>query len=78
MRKTWNAIRFLFVPALAIYCVAGCASHDHHSVRTYDYREDDDSQSRGDRAPRSELNSEYQMVSPGEMASPGRPVVDPR
>ena len=57
---------------------AGCATHDHRSVQTYDYREDDDSQSRSDRAPRNELNSEYQMVSPGEMQSPGKPVVQPR
>jgi hypothetical protein len=40
-------------------------------VQTYEYREDDHRQPQS-RAEPAELNSEYQMVSPGEM------VVEPR
>jgi len=67
--------------ALTIVASGACASHDHKSVRTYDYREDDDAQrpSQSDpRAGRSEPSSEYQMVSPGEMTPTGKPVVNPR
>jgi hypothetical protein len=52
----------------ALVGLAGCETSSHKSVRTYDYR--DEAQAPEQR-PQEELNSEYQMVSPGEM------VVDP-
>lgn len=79
MRNILNTTRLLLAGALALVASGACASHSHKSVRTYDYREDDGSDERTDRAQQpSELTSEYQMVSPGEMQSPGKPVVDPR
>ena len=52
--------------------VAGCETSSHKSVRTYDYNDEGRTPKRADARENDELNSEYQMVSPGEM------VVEPR
>ena len=69
MRRTWRPIFCWFVGAVALIGAAGCETSSHKSLRTYDYND----QGRApEQKPKEELNSEYQMVSPGEM------VVDPR
>jgi hypothetical protein len=55
--------------ACALSCHAGCASSSHSSVRIYEYSEEAPEQSGND-----ELDSEYQMQSPGEMVAPGEMV----
>jgi len=55
--------------AVSLIGAAACETSSHKSVRTYDYND----QGRApERKPDEGLNSEYQMVSPGEM------VVDPK
>ena len=63
MRKPEHALCML-VGAVALMGATACETSSHKSVRTYDYNDEG-------RAPEQkrneELNSEYQMVSPGEM-----------
>ena len=54
----------------AVLGVTGCETSSHKSVRTYDYH--DEAQAPEQR-PQEERDSEYHMVSPGEMVvDPGR------
>lgn len=68
MRKPEQALCML-VGAIALIGAVGCETSSHKSVRTYDYN---DQGRAAEQKPEEELNSEYQMVSPGEM------VVEPR
>ena len=52
----------------------GCETSSHKSVRTYEYSDDGRAPAQ---APEQELDSDYQMQSPGQMVSPGTMVVDP-
>ena len=64
MRKTPRYALCWLTGAAALIGAAGCETSSHKSVRTYDYND----QGRApQRQPDEELNSEYQMVSPGEM-----------
>jgi len=64
MRRTWRNLPCLLTGAAALIGAAGCETSSHKSVRTYDYND----QGRApQRQPDEELNSEYQMVAPGEM-----------
>lgn len=72
MRQSFNGAKVLVAAGMTILACGACASHSHKSVRTYDYSEEDDRQPQAQSEKPSELNSEYQMVSPGEM------VVEPR
>ncbi len=51
-----NRLKIMRVrPVLAVLTIlmsGACASHDHKSVRTYDYREDDDAQRPSQSDPR--------------------------
>lgn len=69
MRKTWRQAFCLLIGAASLIGAAGCETSSHKSVRTYDYN---DQGQAAEQKPEKELNSEYQMVSPGEM------VVEPR
>lgn len=70
MRTALRQTLCLITGAAALVGTAGCETSSHKSVRTYDYND----QGRADeKKPQEELNSEYQMVSPGEMVvDPGR------
>ena len=69
MRRIWRHLFCLLSGAAALIGTAGCETSSHKSVRTYDYND----QGRvPQQQPDEELNSEYQMVSPGEM------VVEPK
>ncbi len=59
----------LLTGAAALIGVAGCETSSHKSVRTYDYNDQGRPTERANEA--EEQDSEYHMVSPGEM------VVDP-
>jgi len=52
---------------------AGCQSSSHTSVRYHEREERPGVRPTAD----DDLNSEYQMQSPGEMVSPGEMIVDP-
>lgn len=68
MRTALRHTLCLLMGAVALMGAAACETSSHKSVRTYDYSD----QGRApEQKPQEELNSEYQMVSPGEM------VVDP-
>ena len=67
MRNWTRLCVCLFVAASLIGMSAGCASSSHKSVRVYEY---DDEPPR-DRQVDDQLDSEYKMVSPGEMVGPG-------
>ena len=69
MRRTWRHSLCLLTGAAALIGAVCCETSSHKSVRTYDYS---DQGQAPERQPDKELNSEYQMVSPGEM------VVEPR
>jgi len=70
MRRTWRHSLCLLAGAAALIGAAGCETSSHKSVRTYDYN---DQGQAPEQKPDKELNSEYQMVSPGEMVvDPGR------
>ena len=59
----------------------GCKSSSHKSVRTYDYSDDPRDARRVQQPIETEREIEsgdYEMVAPGEMVPPGKPVVDPR
>ncbi len=68
MRNSWRHSLCLLTGVATLIGAAGCETSSHKSVRTYDYN---DQGREPERKPNEELNSEYQMVSPGEM------VVDP-
>jgi len=70
MRTGLRYTLWLVTSAAALIAAAGCETSSHKSVRTYDYND----QGRApENKPQEELNSEYQMVSPGEMVvDPGR------
>ena len=70
MRRTWRHALCWLTGAVALIGAVGCETSSHKSVRTYDYND----QGRApEQKPNEELNSEYQMVSPGEMVvDPGR------
>ena len=68
MRGTWRVALFLLMGAAVLIGAAACETSSHKSVRTYSYNDDG---KEPEKKPQEELNSEYQMVSPGEM------VVDP-
>ncbi len=50
----------------------GCKSSSHKSVRTYEYNNEPKQPDPHARQRSDELDSEYKMVSPGEMQSPGQ------
>jgi len=58
--------------AAVLIGAAACETSSHKSVRTYDYNDEGRPVDRTGAREKQELNSEYQMVSPGEM------VVEPR
>ena len=64
MRKTARYALCWLMSAAALFGAVGCETSSHKSVRTYDYNDQGRVQ---ERQPDEELNSEYQMVSPGEM-----------
>ena len=57
--------------SVLMLCVAalpvGCARHSHKSVSTYEYNNEPARAEPVDRQETNELDSEYKMVSPGEM-----------
>ena len=68
MRTALRLSLCLLMGAAALIGAAACESSSHKSVRTYDYND----QGRvPEQKAKEELDSEYRMVSPGEM------VVDP-
>ena len=68
MRIALRHSLYLLMGAAALIGAAACETSSHKSVRTYDYND----QGRApEQKPKEELDSEYKMVSPGEM------VVDP-
>ena len=68
MRTALRHTLCLLMGAVALVGAAACESSSHKSLRTYSYNDDG---KEPEKKPQEELNSEYQMVSPGEM------VVDP-
>jgi len=61
--------------------LAGCETSSHRSVRTYEYSNEPprarQTDPDPDPAPDRPSEGDWEMVSPGEMASPGQMVVDP-
>ncbi len=70
MRTAIRRFACISTAAAALISAAACETSSQKSVRTYDYND----QGRAtEKKPQEELNSEYQMVSPGEMVvDPGR------
>lgn len=58
--------------AAGLLTVVGCKSSSHKSVRTYEYNNEPQQPDPHARQQSNELDSEYKMVSPGEMQSPGQ------
>lgn len=69
MRTALKHTLCMVAGAIALIGATACETSSHKSVRTYDYN---DQGQAPEQKPREELDSEYQMVSPGEM------VVEPR
>ncbi len=67
MRRYLNALAC----GIAAMCLfggsPGCKTSSHTSVRTYEYNDEP----QRDRQKDDQLDSEYKMVSPGEMTGPG-------
>ncbi len=57
------------VVAISLLLLSGCETTTHRSTRMYEYGEEPPA-----RAVNDEPATEYQMESPGEMASPGEMV----
>lgn len=69
MRTTLRQTLCLLMGAVALMGATACETSSHKSLRTYEYND----QGRApEQKPKEELDSEYKMVSPGEM------VVEPR
>lgn len=67
MRRYLNAIAFAIAALCLVVGSPGCESSSHSSVRTYEYSDEP----QRDRQQDDQLDSEYKMVSPGEMTGPG-------
>ena len=71
MRNVQKLLACTMLALTALVGVAGCETSSHKSVRTYDYRDEGRPVQRENEA--EEQDSEYHMVSPGEMVvDPGR------
>lgn len=80
MRTFYRAGTCLACASL-MFSAAGCKSNSQTRVRSYDYS--DEPHGRAQNPPPVETErevgaGEYEMVAPGEMVSPGKPVVDPK
>ena len=72
MRLTCRISCFVCGCAMLLGGGLGCATSSHKSVQTYDYRDDGRTPEKVEAEP-EESESEYHMVSPGEMVvDPGR------
>ena len=89
----WSIGRIVAVLATLSLGLLGCETSSHKSVKTFDYdgepqparEERSSARLQRDQPPpeaereieTGEDDGEWHMVSPGEMAAPGKPVVDP-
>ena len=72
MRQWSKACRWGLVVAFVAGFAVGCESSSRRTVRTYEYDDRPDSM----KAEEKEPDSVYEMQSEGEMVSPGEMVVD--
>lgn len=70
--RTRIGVIVVCVAAGLSFGVLGCKSSSHRSVRTHEYSNEPRQEDPYARQRSDDLDSEYKMVSPGEMQSPGQ------